>query len=122
MNPNISTGAHRGGDPMLREMQETQKTRIKRVKQLFPNAPKMSSCRLCEAKFPNPIWEGKSVCVVTCPVCRDNMLGKRGLSRIKKNQLQRAQAIIESRSESAPQTPTVDTGAFKSLRSFGDVE
>lgn len=118
MNPNISTGAV-GGDPMLREMEQTQQTRIKRVRQLFPDAPKMSSCRICEAKFPNPIREGKSVCVVTCPVCRNSMLGKRGLKPIAKKHLQRAQAIIEQRSESVNQAPTVDTVVLKSLRSFG---
>ena len=120
MNPNISTGAV-GGDPMLRDLQETQKTRINRVRKLFPDAPKLSSCRICDGKFPNPIREGKSVCVVTCAVCRNTMLGKRGLDRVKTKHLKRAQAIIETRSQLANETPSVES-PFKSLRSFGVVE
>ncbi len=44
--------------------------RNKRITQLFPNAPKRVSCRMCKAKFPNPILNGSSVVVKVCEDCR----------------------------------------------------
>lgn len=37
------------------------------------NIPKKVECRICSKKFKNPILEGSSIIIKTCPVCRDGM-------------------------------------------------
>tara|TARA_B110000444_G_C18836380_1_gene596209 strand:+ start:73 stop:336 length:264 start_codon:yes stop_codon:yes gene_type:complete len=44
--------------------------RSKRIIELFSNAPKKVICKMCEAKFPNPILNGSSVVVKVCEDCR----------------------------------------------------
>jgi hypothetical protein len=44
--------------------------RNRRIIELFPNAPKKVVCRMCKAKFPNPILNGSSVVVKVCEDCR----------------------------------------------------
>lgn len=39
--------------------------------------PRKVECRICKNKFKNPLLEGSSIVIKTCPECRDSMKRKK---------------------------------------------
>jgi hypothetical protein len=56
--------------------------RAKMLRDLFPNAPKRSRCRICKKTYPNSILLGSSIAQSMCPECITERIGTR---RLKKN-------------------------------------
>ena len=40
-----------------------------RIKELYPNAPKMTTCKVCNGKWPNPILNGSNIVKSMCDDC-----------------------------------------------------
>jgi hypothetical protein len=50
--------------------------RAKMLRDLFPNAPKRSRCRICKKTYPNSILLGSSLATSMCPECIEERIGK----------------------------------------------
>ena len=108
-----------GADAELRRgIGEYQRTRAANAKKQFPNAPKECSCRLCGAKYPNPILEGAGIAFSTCPTCRLGMLSDKTRKRMIRTGEVSARTV--ERAENNLSQPVEVDLAFRSLRSYGD--
>jgi len=51
-------------------------SRLKRAKELFPNAPKSTICKMCKVTFENTLALGSGIVTVVCGDCRAVMCKK----------------------------------------------
>ena len=106
-----------GEDEMRRGIGDYQRTRAKNARKQFPNAPEVCVCRLCGAKYPNPILEGAGIAFSTCPTCRLGMLSDKTRKRMIRTGKVSARTV--ERAENNLNQPVEVDLAFRSLRSYG---
>ena len=104
---------------LRRGIGEYQSIRAKNARKQFPNAPEECSCKLCGAKYPNPILEGAGIAFSTCPTCRLGMLSDKTRKRMIRTGEVSARTV-ERAENNLKQPVEIDPLTFKSLRSFGD--
>jgi hypothetical protein len=51
-------------------------SRLKRANELFPNAPKFTTCRICKATFQNTLALGSGIVTVVCGDCRGELCNR----------------------------------------------
>ena len=66
---------------LRKEWNET--VRAKMLREIFPNAPKRSKCRICKVSYPNSILNGSSIAHSMCPECINARIGNKRLKKMK---------------------------------------
>jgi len=104
MNPNIDATGGLLTQPSEYALHEAAikaaEERGDKARKQFPNAPEIITCKICKVDFPNPIFEGSSIVLVTCKECRINMMGSRAKNKavkrgiVNKRGLERAENAV----------------------------